>query len=710
MPIIINGKSGRAGAWWTKHLQNAAQNERVQIIEYAGLSAETIRDAFREMEGLAAGTRAKNYFYQANINPRADEQLTPQQWQEAVDRLESNLGLTGQPRFVVEHEKNGRTHRHVIWSRIDAERGVAISDSLTAAVHERTSRQLEAEFDLERGQSILVPDREAERRERRPKKHETLRAAESGIDPKAIKADITPLWQQSDNGRSFKAALESSGYVLARGDRRDFVIIDRAGDDHSLARRLGVKAAELRARMADLDPASLPSVQEAKAQQRDQQKQPEAEHRPEPGSIKMEAANQNAQEPMTLEVIENEPWQAVYRAIPQDADRTLLAAVALCADQCAKFTFAAVRVSEVIEPELTSYYRDRQADADERRDEARKMLEALPPDQVTTVSPLLQPDVVQSRAMFGLGEMVRDRPLVPGEEPRGPVTAEAIDRNPWQAVTRGLAEDADLSLVDRVIGASHQVFIEAREHSRRDDQTREEGALWDILATNAKVRLSEAIHQRADLVAAAEQRREEQWAAGQAAYDALPHRYDELRKAEAAEAARHPKAGEVQPLFAAAAEQVTEPAWEPLDLGEPVSDEVLRSMQESAGLEARASDNTGLRSAGHVVSRVLGGLAKTVENMLGGLLDFFVGGPKLTLQQLRDQEKAETNLETLHARAYAAEEQQKSADQDELIWQQNKQQQEADQSFAALYGAPPTVQERNTGKGRSDDWELERDR
>ena len=65
------------------------------------------------------GTKCTNYFYQANINPREDEHLTPAQWREAVDTLEKNLGLTGQPRFVVEHEKEGRTHRHIVWSRID---------------------------------------------------------------------------------------------------------------------------------------------------------------------------------------------------------------------------------------------------------------------------------------------------------------------------------------------------------------------------------------------------------------------------------------------------------------------------------------------------------------------------------------------------------------------------------------------------------------
>ena len=268
MPIIINGGSYSAGGWWSKHLQKAETNERVEVVGFDNLSADTIPDAFREMEALAAGTRCKNYFYQANINPRADEHLTPAQRDEAIETLEQNLGLTGQPRFVVEHQKEGRTHWHVVWSRIDTEKMQAIPDSSTAAIHERTSRDLEIRFDLERGQSVLVPNREHERPERRPQKNETFRAAETGVDLETVKADAQAARQRADNGQSFRAALEASGdYVLARGDRRDFVIIDRLGDDHSLARRLGMKAAELRAYMADLDPASLPSVDQAKAMQ-----------------------------------------------------------------------------------------------------------------------------------------------------------------------------------------------------------------------------------------------------------------------------------------------------------------------------------------------------------------------------------------------------------------------------------------------------------
>jgi hypothetical protein len=272
VPIIINGGSRSAGSWWAKHLGNTETNDRVEMMEMIGLTAQSMLEAFQEMRAVSRGTKCTNYFYQANINPREDETLTPVQWREAVDTLERNLGLTGQPRFVVEHEKNGRTHQHIVWSRIDPERMVAISDSLTAIIHEQTSRELEIKFDLQRGKSVLVPGREGARPERRPKKHESFRSMESGIDAATVKDDARRHWESADNAQSFKVALELSGdYVLARGDRRDFVIIDRAGDDHSLGRRLGIKAAELRSRMADLDPATLPSVAEAKSLQHERQ-------------------------------------------------------------------------------------------------------------------------------------------------------------------------------------------------------------------------------------------------------------------------------------------------------------------------------------------------------------------------------------------------------------------------------------------------------
>jgi hypothetical protein len=78
---------------------------------------------------VAAGARTTKPFYDGSINTRDYERLTDEQWMQAVDKLEAALGLTVQARVVVVHEKKGRKHSHIVWSRIDLDRMAAISDS-----------------------------------------------------------------------------------------------------------------------------------------------------------------------------------------------------------------------------------------------------------------------------------------------------------------------------------------------------------------------------------------------------------------------------------------------------------------------------------------------------------------------------------------------------------------------------------------------------
>ena len=90
-------------------------------------------------------------------------------------------------------------------------------------------------------------------------------ATRTGRDTKTITAEITGLWQRTDSGKAFAAALEDKGYILCPGDRRDFVIVDRQGEVHSLARRIdGATAKDVRARVADIDKASLLSIADAR--------------------------------------------------------------------------------------------------------------------------------------------------------------------------------------------------------------------------------------------------------------------------------------------------------------------------------------------------------------------------------------------------------------------------------------------------------------
>ncbi len=262
--MIIKGDPAGNVGFWSKHLLRTDTNDSVKVMEIKGRLSADVPKALREMELIAAQSRSEgNFMYQANINPQEWEHLTQDQWREAVDILEKNLGLEGHQRIVVEHEKEGRTHRHVIWNRVDVESLLVADMGGNYRIHTKTSRELEDRFDLTPTPTPTAAQAPA------PELWEIRAGERSGIDPKAMKDELTEVWRSTETGRAFAAEIERRGYILAKGDRRDFCVIDRAGDAHSLARRLdGVKAKDVRERMADVDRDSLPSVVEARSMQR----------------------------------------------------------------------------------------------------------------------------------------------------------------------------------------------------------------------------------------------------------------------------------------------------------------------------------------------------------------------------------------------------------------------------------------------------------
>ena len=135
------------------------------------------------------------------------------------------------------------------------------------------ARELERAFGHERVQGAHIERGGRARPKRTPSHAEMQQGARTGISPEAARAHITSLWRQSDTGAAFAKALEDSGWILARGDRRDFVAVDPKGGVHSLARRIeGAKVRDVRARLVDLDLSALPSVAEARAMQRARQR------------------------------------------------------------------------------------------------------------------------------------------------------------------------------------------------------------------------------------------------------------------------------------------------------------------------------------------------------------------------------------------------------------------------------------------------------
>ena len=101
----------------------------------------------------------------------------------------------------------------------------------------------------------------------------TQREVEQGnggaVSQKEAKSRITALWRSTSTAQAFAAAVTDAKWILARGDRRDFVLIDPNGGAQPLDRSIeGVSAKVIRERMARLDPANLPSVSDAQAKVR----------------------------------------------------------------------------------------------------------------------------------------------------------------------------------------------------------------------------------------------------------------------------------------------------------------------------------------------------------------------------------------------------------------------------------------------------------
>ena len=102
------------------------ENEHVEIHEVRGFASQNLTAALNEAYAISRGTRCKQYLFSLSLNPPPDEKVNIVDFEDTIYRIEERLGLSGQPRAIVFHEKEGRRHCHAVWSRIDVEEMKAV--------------------------------------------------------------------------------------------------------------------------------------------------------------------------------------------------------------------------------------------------------------------------------------------------------------------------------------------------------------------------------------------------------------------------------------------------------------------------------------------------------------------------------------------------------------------------------------------------------
>lgn len=257
--MILNGNQRGGAGDLAVHLMKY-ENEHIDVHEIRGFVADTLAGALREAEAVSRGTKCRKFLYSLSLSPPETANVPVSVFEAAIDRIEGQLGLTGHPRLVVFHEKQGRRHAHCIWSRINAGTMTAVRMSHDRRKLTDISRELYFEHGWKMPQGLIDPEL------RNPlnfDRHEWFKAKRIGKDPRDIKAAFRQCWSTSDSGKAFRHALEQRGYYLAQGDRRAVVAVDIDGEAYAVARWTGLRSKAVVARLGDT--MELPGVAETQA-------------------------------------------------------------------------------------------------------------------------------------------------------------------------------------------------------------------------------------------------------------------------------------------------------------------------------------------------------------------------------------------------------------------------------------------------------------
>ncbi|WP_282077166.1 relaxase/mobilization nuclease domain-containing protein [Epibacterium ulvae] len=263
--MILVGNQRGGGQDLANHLMKD-ENERVTVHEVRGFVASDLHGAFKESYAISRATKCQQHLYSLSLNPPKNEQVTVTEFEHAIACAEDRLGLTGQPRAVVFHEKIGsdgelRRHAHAVWCRIDTDEMKAIHMSHDHHKLNDVSR------DLYLKHGWTMPKGLVKSEWKDPSTYslaEWQQAKRAQRDPRETKMMFQDAWAVSDSRAAFQAALKERGLILARGDRRGYVALDHQGEIYAIAKWTGQKTKDVKARLGDAD--QLPSVKEAHQQ------------------------------------------------------------------------------------------------------------------------------------------------------------------------------------------------------------------------------------------------------------------------------------------------------------------------------------------------------------------------------------------------------------------------------------------------------------
>lgn len=197
----------------------------------------------------------------------------PEQKPERAEMIEAGraalkaLGMEDHQAVFVAHNDTAHKHVHVIVNRVHPE-------TLKAANNYRDQEKLSAwALEQERAQNrIYCKAREHRENFRNKIAKIELQAQQKPQQARYVDNTLAECWTRSDSGKSFLTALEAKGWKLAKGDRKENVVmaVTPSGRAFAVLRELNkglapgrkLKGEDLDRKLADLNRELLPSVEQ----------------------------------------------------------------------------------------------------------------------------------------------------------------------------------------------------------------------------------------------------------------------------------------------------------------------------------------------------------------------------------------------------------------------------------------------------------------
>lgn len=279
--VAGRGSSFKGAGLYYLHDKDAFTNERVGWVHLENLATDDPEIAMRHMaftamhsehlKHKAGGSRAGKktigkpvYTYSLSWSPEQQPEEN-NMLKMALQTLEI-LGLHEHESVIIRHTDTAHPHLHVLVNLVHPDTGKTVAPSMDYITFSNWAE------DLERSEGKIYCEQRVINNELR--RENALDGRQLGMVKHRDKrieqaALIKQLFEQSDSGKAFQAALKHHKYTLANGDRRGYLLADTEGKAVNLIRQLeGYRTRDVRERFKeDLPAESLPHIKDVLQQQ-----------------------------------------------------------------------------------------------------------------------------------------------------------------------------------------------------------------------------------------------------------------------------------------------------------------------------------------------------------------------------------------------------------------------------------------------------------